>query len=187
MLRLLALVLPLALDTFAVAATIGAGRPAARERWRVGLIFAAFEGGSPIVGLLAGAGAGRLIGGAADLLAIAILAGVGAFMVVEGGDDEGPRAARLSRTRGMALIALGISVSLDELALGFGLGLLVRVPVILALGLIALQAFLVSQLGLALGHRVGRRLRESAERAAGVALLLLAALFLLARLGRLPM
>ena len=38
---------------------------------------------------------------------------------------------------------LGLSISLDELAIGFGLGLL-HLPTLAALGLIAAQAFLVA-------------------------------------------
>ena len=62
--------------------------------------------------------------------------------------------------------------SLDELAIGFGLGLarLPVVTVIIAIGVLALAA---SQLGLALGALVGERLRERAEQVAGVALILL--------------
>jgi putative Mn2+ efflux pump MntP len=43
-------------------------------------------------------------------------------------------------------LPIGLTVSLDELAIGFALGLS-RVPVVAAVLLIAGQAFLVSQLG----------------------------------------
>jgi putative Mn2+ efflux pump MntP len=51
------------------------------------------------------------------------------------------------------LLGLGASISLDELAIGFSLGLarLPTVPVIIA---IAVQAFLAAQLGLLLGTLV---------------------------------
>jgi manganese efflux pump family protein len=70
------------------------------------------------------------------------------------------------------VVALGVSISLDELAIGFGLGLarLPAVTVIIAIGVLALAA---SQLGLALGMLVGERFRERAEQIAGVALILL--------------
>jgi putative Mn2+ efflux pump MntP len=71
-----------------------------------------------------------------------------------------------------------VSISLDELAIGFSLGLarLPTVPVIIA---IAVQAFLAAQLGLLLGTRIGERFREAAERLAGIALIALG-LFLIA-------
>jgi putative Mn2+ efflux pump MntP len=55
------------------------------------------------------------------------------------------------------------------LAIGFTLGLL-RLPAGLVIVLIALQAFIVAQLGLRLGTRLSERLREGAERLAGAAL-----------------
>ena len=75
---------------------------------------------------------------------------------------------------GLALIDLGLSVSLDELAIGFSLGLL-NVPVVPAIVLIAAQAFVVSQIGMALGGKVGEATREGAERLAGAVLIVIAA------------
>jgi manganese efflux pump family protein len=74
----------------------------------------------------------------------------------------------------VALVALGISISLDELAIGFSIGL-ARLPVTAIIIAIAVQAFLAAQLGLALGSRIGERWRERAERIAGIALILLRA------------
>jgi manganese efflux pump family protein len=69
-LRLLAFVLPLGLDSFAVAAALGAARPAGLgTRVRVSLMFMAFEGGMPLLGLAAGGGPAEVIGAAADYLA----------------------------------------------------------------------------------------------------------------------
>jgi putative Mn2+ efflux pump MntP len=86
-------------------------------------------------------------------------------------DDDTARLA--DRTRGLAAVGLGISISTDELAIGFSLGL-VGAPIALAIVLIALQAFVATQLGLRLGARAGSRVREGAERVAGVALIVLA-------------
>ena len=72
----------------------------------------------------------------------------------------------------LAALGLGVSISLDELAIGFTLGLL-RLNVLLIIVLIGAQTFLVTQLGLRLGRQVGERVREGAERVAGVALALL--------------
>ena len=174
MLRLVALVLPLCLDTFAVAAALGLQRLPLRERVRVSLLFAAFEGGMPLAGLLAGAQLGRLLGTFADVVAIAALAALGLVLLLRREDGGEERARGLVAARGITAVTLGLSVSLDELAMGFVLGL-ARVPILPAVALIAIQAFAVAQLGLALGARVGERFREGAERAAGVALLVLAA------------
>ena len=166
--RLIAFVIPLGLDTFAVSAALGLGGLSPRQRLRVSLVFAAFEGLTPAVGLLVGSALGRSIGTAADFLAGAILIAYALFVLLRCG-DEGENSPELAATHGWSLVLLGLSVSLDELAVGFTLGLS-RVPVVPALVLIGLQAFVVSQIGIRLGARLSGRFREGAEQAAGIVL-----------------
>ena len=180
MARVIALVLPLGLDTFAIAAALGITRLSGSQRVRFSLLFAAFEGGMPVIGLLIGAGLGQAIGGWSEYLAIAALAGVGAYMLF-GRDEDEERVRKLAAARGPAMIGLGLSVSLDELAIGFSLGLL-NVPIIPAILLIAAQAFIVSQVGFALGGKVGEATREGAERLASAVLLVIAGALLVARI-----
>lgn len=175
MARLLAFVLPLGLDSFAVAAAIGAAGVAAgwRARLRISLIFMIFEAGMPLIGLAVGRGLARVIGPAADYLAAAAVIGLGAWMIFEAArDNDDEPAARLGGAKGLTAIALGLSISLDELAIGFSLGL-VRLPVVPVIVAIAVLALVVSQLGLALGHVVSERFREHAEQIAGIALIAL--------------
>src|SRR5207245_3117725 len=173
MARVLALVLPLGLDTFAIAAALGMTRLSAAERIRISLLFAAFAGGMPVVGLLIGAGLGQVIGGWSEYVAIVALAGLGAYMLFGPEQTDEQRVKGLVSGAGLAVIGLGLSVSLDELAIGFSLGLL-NVPVVPALVLIAAQAFVVSQIGMALGGKVGETTREGAERLAGAVLIVIA-------------
>ena len=168
-LTLIALVVPLGLDTFAVSAALGMAGLSARDRTRVSLIFTAFEVGMPLVGFFAGNLAGRAVGNAADYLAIAILIGLGLFLLRPQADDEDTRLSLLARTRGLAVLGLGVSISIDELAIGFTIGLL-HFPVLVILVLIGIQTFVLTQVGIRLGQRIGERIREGAERLAGVAL-----------------
>lgn len=171
---LLAFVLPLGLDSFAVAAAIGAsGRLSTRARWRIVALFVVFEAGMPLIGLGLGAPLARVIGNTADYVAAAAVVGIGVWMLAR--DDSGEeqdKAARLVSAHGTALIALGVSISLDELAIGFSLGLthLPPIPVVVAVGV---QTFAVAQLGMYLGSRIGERYREGAERLAGIVLIAL--------------
>lgn len=165
--KLIALVLPLGLDTFAVAVALGT-LGASRQRLRISVLFTAFEAGMPLIGLAIGAPLGRAIGSAADYFAAGVLVAFGLYTLLGPEADE-RRLASLLEARGAGAILLGISISVDEFAIGFTLGLL-RLPVVLAIALIALQAFLITQLGLRLGDRLSERLREGAERVAGIAL-----------------
>jgi manganese efflux pump family protein len=108
-------------------------------------------------------------------VAIGVLAAVGGWMVLHGDEGESEQVDRLVRGRGLVLIAIGVSISLDELAIGFTVGLL-HLVLWLAVVLIGVQAFVFSQLGLRLGAHLNERLRERAEQVAGLALLAVAAL-----------
>jgi len=185
MLKLVAVILPLALDTFAVSAALGVAGVASRRRIRLGLVFAAFEAGMPLIGLAVGFLLGTFLGAAGDYVAVAALAGLGVYLLVAGGEQEELRIKRFAVATGPALIVVGLSVSLDELAIGFALGL-TGVPVVPALVLIAVQAFVAAQLGFALGRRLGEAVREGAERLAGVALIVMAGVLLLARFASIP-
>jgi putative Mn2+ efflux pump MntP len=180
-LKLIGLVVPLGLDTFAIAAALGMAGLNPRDRTRVSLIFTAFEAGMPLVGFLAGNLAGQAVGNAADYLAIAILIGLGLFMLRPQAGDNEQSLSLLARTRGLAAIGLGISISIDELAIGFTIGLL-KFPVLLILVLIGVQTFIVTQLGIRLGQRIGERIREGAERLAGATLALLGVVLLAGKL-----
>jgi putative Mn2+ efflux pump MntP len=173
LLQLVALILPLGLDTFGVAAALGIVGLKPAERTRVAIIFTLFEMGMPIIGLLLGRAVGGVLSGLAEYVAAAALIALGGYMVwPRDADEEGGKLALLARTRGIAVLGLGLSISLDELAIGFTFGLL-RLPVLLVVALIGAQAFLVTQLGLRLGGRVSETVREGAERLAGVVLLVL--------------
>jgi putative Mn2+ efflux pump MntP len=167
--RLVALVLPLCLDTFAVSAALGMAGLSRRQRLQISLIFPAAEIAMPVLGLLAGHGLARAIGGAADYVAAGLVLAVGAFLLAEDESGEVQRAGRLSRAGGWAVVVLTASIALDELALGFSIGLL-RLSFLAAVIMIAVQAVVASQIGLLLGRRIAARSRERAERLAGLAL-----------------
>ena len=175
--------MPLGLDTFAVATALGLRGLPPRERLRISLLLSCFEAVMPLVGLLLGRVIGGAVGSAADYVAIVILALVGLWMLVAGEEAGEQRMAGLTTGHGLALVALGVSVSLDELAMGFSVGLL-HLSVWLAVVLIGAQAFLVAQLGMRLGTRGSEALSEVAERLAGIALIALAILLLVTQLAR---
>ena len=169
--KLIALVLPLGLDTFAVAAALGVTGISGRRRLRLSLLMASFEALMPLVGLALGVPLGHAIGSDADYLAIAVLIAFGLHTLL-GQEDEDESVDELMMATGWGAVVLGLSISMDELAIGFTLGVL-RLPVGLVIVLIGAQAMLFSQLGMRLGARLSSRMREGAERLSGVALAML--------------
>jgi manganese efflux pump family protein len=183
-LKLLAFVLPLGLDSFAIATAIGAARATtASQRLRISLILVIFEGGMPLIGLGLGSVLAHGIGVAADYLAAIVVSGIGAWMLLSDDQDEEAKASRITTSRGLALMGLGIGISMDELAIGFSIGL-TRLPVTTVIAAIALQAFIAAQLGLATGAKIAERWRERTERLAGITLVVLGAYLIAEQLTR---
>ncbi len=87
--------------------------------------------------------------------------------------------------KGFGIVLLALSISLDELAVGFSFGVL-GFPLVPALVLIAGQALLLSLVGQAVGRRAGNRLGEAAEQLAGPALIVVGLFFLVAQAVGLP-
>lgn len=176
------IILPLGLDTFALAAALGVAGIQAGRRMRTSLILAAFEAGMPIVGFFIGAVVGNVIGAFAGWTAIAFLAVAGLLMLRPGDEEkEEARLKLLARAQGVAIIDLGLAISIDELAIGFSLGLL-GLPLVVAVVWLGVQAFVAAQLGMRLGLRIGEWLRERAEQLAGAILVGMAALLLALKL-----
>jgi len=166
-LKLAILILSLGLDTLAVALALGISGIGRRNRLRVGTSFALFEGGMPLIGFVAGRLVSGAIGDIASLIGIAVLFGVGVWMVYEGVSGEEEANFDIDRWRGLLLTSL--SISLDELAIGFSMGAL-GLPIALTVLLIALQAFVLTLVGTTVGNRIGEELAERAELAAGLVL-----------------
>ncbi len=168
--KLVALILPLGLDTLAVSIALGMGGPTGRQRMRTSLLFAAFEAAMPLIGIAVGRGLGHAIGPAAVYAAIAVLFALAIYSFVADGDGERTSVLR----RGvLASVALGLSISLDELTIGIAFGLL-RLPLVPVIALIAVQAFILTQVGMRAGQGIGERVRVAAEHLASIALAVLA-------------
>jgi putative Mn2+ efflux pump MntP len=181
--ELLAVGTVVGLNNFAVALMLGAlGQR--RRRWRIAGIFAGFEFTVPLIGLLLGSAlantlhdAGRLLG-AALLVALGVMALRSATREVPGGGSERDRVARRVTSRG-GLVALAAGLTLDNLVVGFSLGLGDVEPLVLA-GAIAFFATAFTLIGLEIGARGRRNFEKTARIASG---LLLVALGLAVGLG----
>ena len=179
------LLLPLALDTFALAAALGMAGLDRRDRLRVALVFTAFEAGMPIAGMLIGRAAGAFLGAWAGYGGIAFVFLAGALLLRPGQKegDETRRLGLLAHARGLAILDLGLSISIDELTIGLSAGLL-GLSILLTVVWIGVQAFVAAQIGLRLGASLGEKFRERAEWVAGVALILVALVLLVLRIAK---
>jgi putative Mn2+ efflux pump MntP len=88
-------------------------------------------------------------------------------MVYESVFREEEQEPAVGNVRGLVLTSL--SVSMDELAVGFSMGTL-GLPIALTVILIASQAFFITWAGTAAGNRIGEQLAERAEMVAGLIL-----------------
>jgi len=180
-LKLAALVVPMGLDTFGVALALGLAGLPREHRLRVSLLFAGFEAAMPLIGVALGRPLGSALGGAADYVAAALIVALGLYVLLSK-DEEDDRLLTLTRRGLIGALALGVSISLDELAIGFSAGLL-RLPVPALVIAVSVQAFVVTQLGLRLGGRLSETARDAAEKLAGLALLALGAILLVTQLS----
>jgi len=183
--RIVAFVLPLGLDTLAIAIALGLqGQRPGQRPLRPALLFVVFETTMPLIGIVIGRVVGLWFETPAAYLGGLILLVVGLHTVREARDreNEGQRFA-LDSLRGIILAGLGISM--DEIAIGFPLGAL-RLPIGAVLGAIAIQTFLVTMGGILIGRKINQRLGKQTSQlagiAAGAAFLLLGSYLILERL-----
>jgi hypothetical protein len=73
-------VLPLGVDTFAIAAVVGTCRPLGWARWRISAVFLLFEGGMPLAGFALGAGLGHTVGSLGGYLSGGLLVLLGGYL-----------------------------------------------------------------------------------------------------------
>lgn len=161
--KIVAFVLPLGLDTLAVAIALGLRDVAPL---RPAFTFAIFEGIMPVFGMALARVISRRFEATALLVGAAILIGIGLKTIFEASradDEDGISFGSLQ-----ASFAAGLAISTDELAIGFPLGAS-GLPFAAVLTAIATQALCVTTLGIAVGKRVGLALGRRASRYAGMA------------------
>jgi manganese efflux pump family protein len=165
--KIAAFVIPLGFDTFSVAVMLGLH---GKRPLQPALTFAFFEAVMPIVGLLLG----RLVGARFEMPAAVFggvaLVGMAICMlreILEGeGEGEG-EASKLAFTSIRATILAGFGISLDELAIGFPMGVS-GLPIPETIAAIALQAFIVTYAGIVAGARFGTALGRRTSKLARV-------------------
>lgn len=163
------------LDNFAAAIGIGIAGVDVRTRVRVAVIFGFFEAAMPLIGLLIGHGSSHGLGPATRYIGGGLLAAAGVWSLVEaqsgtedpaGGHDVSQKAGQGSG----ALVMSGLALSIDNLVIGFGLGV-TKTPLVASLLVFAVVSVGLSLAGLELGRTLGARMQGRADWVAGVVLI----------------
>lgn len=125
----------------------------------------------PVVGLLVGRGAAIVLGGSGRYLGAVALVLTGAFTIWQARKTRQEEDSQGGRLNNRQLFILAAVLSIDNLVVGFALGV-ERVSIVLAAGLIAAVSVGMSLLGLELGSRLGSRVEEWSEELGGAVLVL---------------
>ena len=176
----------LAMDAFAVSITTGITLKDLRWKHalKVGLFFGGFQFLMPLIGYLAGSTFVRYIESVDHWIAFGLLAFIGGHMLWEvwkgeGEEDENEEAGPL---RLGELTLLAIATSIDALAVGITFAFL-GINIVSAISIIGCTTFVLSGVGVMVGHRFGLRYKKKAEIAGGVILILIGVKILLEHLG----
>lgn len=157
-------------NNFAVALTLGALGQCSRL-YRIMLVFGIFEFVVPLTGIWLGAAAAGLIGLHSNIIGGILLSGLGLLAVIDSLRDHSNDELLVQRVTSMSgLIILAAGLSLDNLLVGFSLGLVEARPLTVA-GTIATFAVIFTWLGLRLGCESRRHWERPAKIAAGVLLI----------------
>ncbi|MGM0541409.1 MAG: manganese efflux pump MntP family protein [Pseudomonadota bacterium] len=157
-------------NNLAVALALGALGQATR-RFRVMLVFGVFEFVMPLLGIWLGATTARAIGLHTNAVGTALLIILGLLTVIGGvrnrSQDE-KLAKHVTQWRGLFFLALALSV--DNVVVGFSLGLGHADPLAVATT-IACFSVLFTWIGMKLGRESRRNWEQAAKIGAGVLLL----------------
>jgi putative Mn2+ efflux pump MntP len=166
---------PLGADSAAVCTALAAQqRIAMRRRLVIAATLTAFEAGTPAIGMSLSGPVGHLLGQAAAYIAGALLIGLGCWMLRPQGESDTHE--KLGTAAGLLpLLAVGVAVSIDEIAVGvsFGIAGVALLPLVLT---VACWVFTATMTGLTLGSRIGARYRDRAGLVAAFALIVLGVL-----------
>jgi manganese efflux pump family protein len=174
LISLLILGLVLSLDNARLAVALGAFQLSWRRALRIAVVFGLWDGFSPLAGLLIGRYFGEEIGEEADLLGPIVLLVFGLYLVVRSLQTEAPE----ELDERWVLFGIPLSLSLDNLLAGTGLGMLGFPPVFTAAVFGAMTA-LTTFVGLQLGGVVARFIPIRADLLSGLGLAIMAVVLVL--------
>jgi manganese efflux pump family protein len=157
------------LGNFGASVGLGLSGIAPAMRIRVAVVFAIFEAGMPIVGLLVGRGVAQTLGAASRYAGGALLIAMGAWQVVQAvlAGRTGVSVPPIAMRR---LLLTALALSMDNLVVGFSLGIR-GTSVAAAVAVFAVVSVSLTLLGLELGRRLAAVVEFGSQYLAGIVLM----------------
>ena len=182
LLELFLIAVGLSMDAFAVSICKGLSAPRLKlsHNLTAGLWFGGFQALMPLIGYLLGTGFQGLISSVDHWVAFVLLALIGLNMIRESRSEEEAEADASFAPR--AMLPLAVATSIDALAVGVTFAFL-GVKIVPAVAFIGCITFVLSAVGIQVGHIFGDRYRSRAELLGGVVLVLMGLKILLEHLG----
>lgn len=174
LISLLVLGLFLSLDNARLAIALGAFKLSWRRALRVAVVFGLWDGFSPLVGLLIGRYFGEGFGEVADFVGPIVLLVLGLYLVIQSLHTEAPE----ELDERWMLFGIPLSLSLDNLLAGTGLGMLGFPPVFTA-AVFGTMTALMTLVGLQLGGVVARFIPLRPDLLSGIGLSVVAVVLVL--------
>ena len=181
LLDLFILAVGLSMDAMAVAICKGLSVQKLKPRHAVitGLYFGGFQAGMPVIGYFLGRQFSAYIESVDHWIAFVLLGLIGANMIKESfGDAEACNCSFCPK----AMLPMAVATSIDALAVGVTFAFL-GVSIVPAVSLIGVITFILSAVGVYVGHLFGARFKSKAELAGGIVLILMGLRILLEHLG----
>ena len=179
--ELFILAVGLSMDAMAVAICKGLAvrKLKLRHALITGLYFGGFQAAMPLIGYFLGKQFQSYITNVDHWIAFVLLALIGANMIKESFEEaECVNAAFSPR----AMLPMAVATSIDALAVGVTFAFL-QVNVVPAVSAIGVVTFVLSMVGVWIGHIFGARFKSRAERIGGIVLILMGLKILLEHLG----
>jgi putative Mn2+ efflux pump MntP len=173
LLTIMCVAVALALDALAVSIVSGAAykQLKIKHALRIALFFGLFQAFMPLVGALAGLSVKGHIANYDHWIAFALLNAVGGKMIYESLKIR-PEKQSFDPSRIFVLLTLSLATSIDALAVGVTLSLLVA-SLTIAVVIIGIVTFVLSFLGVIIGKKIGHFFESKIEALGGLVLIAL--------------
>lgn len=182
--ELLLIGISLSMDAFAVSVCKGLSMKTIHRKGTLitGLYFGGFQALMPLIGWALGKQFEKYIVAVDHWIAFLLLAFIGVNMIREALSEEGESCPASYTLDHRELFMLAIATSIDALAVGITFAFL-QVDIIPAVSIIGCTTFILSIVGVVIGHRFGSKYQQRAAIAGGVILIAIGLKILLEHLG----